>query len=81
MQFSAELIDEIRVLAMFNLDSVNSGIKAHKMAEPQMLAAISRLYSKGLINQPDGGYLTDLGIHCAEQLQTALRILGTSESS
>lgn len=81
MLFSTELIDEIRVLALFNLDSVNSGIKAHSMAEPQVLAAISRLYAKGLISQPDGGYLTDLGIHCAEQLQTALRILGTSPAS
>ncbi|GHG74894.1 TIGR02647 family protein [Alishewanella longhuensis] len=81
MQFSTELIDEMRVLALFNLDSVNSGIKAHSAAEPLVLAAISRLYAKGLINQPDGGYLTDLGIHCAEQLQTALRILGTSDAS
>lgn len=78
MQFSTDLIDEMRVLALFNLDSANSGIKAHSVAEPQVLAAISRLYVKGLISQPDGGYLTDLGIHCAEQLQTALRILGTS---
>jgi len=81
MQFTTELIDEMRVMALFNLDSINSGIKAHSVAEPQVLAAISRLYEKGLISQPDGGYLTDLGIHCAEQLQTALRILGTSPSS
>lgn len=81
MQFSTELIDEMRVLALFNLDSVNSGIKAHSVAEPLVLAAISRLYAKGLISLPDGGYLTDLGIHCAEQLQTALRILGTSDAS
>lgn len=78
MQFSSDLIDEIRVLTFFNLDSVNAGIKAHKVAEPGVLAAISRLYAKGLISQPDGGYLTDLGIHCAEQLQTSLRILGNS---
>ncbi|WP_423186473.1 TIGR02647 family protein [Alishewanella sp. d11] len=79
MQFSSDLIDEMRVLALFNLDSVNSGIKAHKAADPEVLMAVSRLYAKGLISLPDGGYLTDLGIHCAEQLQTALRILGTSE--
>lgn len=78
MQFSSELIDEMRVLTLFNLDSVNSGIKAHRIAEPHILAAISRLYAKGLISQPDGGYLTDLGLHCAEQLQSTLRILGTS---
>jgi len=80
MPFSTELIEELKVLALFNLDSVNSGIKAHKVAQPEVLAAISRLYAKGLISQPDGGYLTDLGIHCAEQLQSTLRILGASQS-
>ena len=78
MPFSTELIEELKVLALFNLDSVNSGIKAHKVAQPEVLAAISRLYAKGLISQPDGGYLTDLGRHCAEHVQNALRILSVS---
>lgn len=76
MPISPQLNAEIRVLTLFNLDSTMEGIKVHKSADPDTLAAISRLYEKGLVTQQDGGYLTDLGIHCAEHLQTALRILG-----
>lgn len=80
MPISPQLNAEIRVLTMFNLDSTMEGIKVHKSADAETLAAIQRLYAKGLVTQHDGGYLTDLGIHCAEHLQTALRILdGTSQ--
>ena len=75
MPVNAELNDEIKILNLFNLDSSLEGIKAHKTAEPQSLAAIARLHQKGLLTQPDGGYLTDLGRHCAEHIQAALRIL------
>ncbi|CAI4164243.1 hypothetical protein ALT717_440004 [Alteromonas macleodii] len=40
-----------------------------------MVNAASRLYSKGLITQSDGGYLTDLGIDLADHarhIQSAL---------
>ncbi|MEO3679856.1 TIGR02647 family protein [Rheinheimera fenheensis] len=76
MPISPQLNAEIRVLTLFNLDSAMEGIKVHKSADADTLAAISRLYEKGLVTQQDGGYLTDLGIHCAEHLQIALRILG-----
>lgn len=75
MPISQQLNAEIRVLTLFNLDSSMEGIKVHKSADPETVAAISRLYEKGLVTQADGGYLTDLGIHCAEHLQIALRIL------
>ncbi|MBU1310157.1 TIGR02647 family protein [Rheinheimera muenzenbergensis] len=75
MPISAELNAEIRILTLFNLDSAMEGIKVHQSADADALAAINRLYDKGLVTQPDGGFLTDLGIHCAEHLQTALRIL------
>lgn len=75
MPVNAELNAEIKILNLFNLDSSLEGIKAHKNADPQSLAAIERLYQKGLVTQPDGGYLTDLGRSCAEHIQTALRIL------
>lgn len=82
MPISPLLNAEIRVLTLFNLDSAMEGIKVHKSADADTLAAIKRLYDKGLVTQDDGGYLTDLGIHCAEHLQTALRILdGTSQAS
>lgn len=75
MPISSQLNAEIRVLTLFNLDSAMEGIKVHKSADTDTLAAIKRLYDKGLVTQEDGGYLTDLGIHCAEHLQIALRIL------
>jgi uncharacterized protein (TIGR02647 family) len=75
MPVNAELNAEIKILNLFNLDSSLEGIKAHKTADPQSLAAIERLHHKGLLTQPDGGYLTDLGRSCAEHVQTALRIL------
>jgi uncharacterized protein (TIGR02647 family) len=77
MPISASLNAEIRVLTLFNLDSAMEGIKVHHTADAETIAAIARLYAKGLVTQADGGYLTDLGIHCAEHLQTALRILNT----
>lgn len=75
MPISPQLNAEIRVLTLFNLDSAMEGIKVHQSADPDTVEAIKRLYNKGLVTQADGGYLTDLGIHCAEHLQTALRIL------
>ncbi|MDZ7870987.1 MAG: TIGR02647 family protein [Rheinheimera sp.] len=75
MPVNAHLNIEIRVLNLFNLDSSLEGIKAHKDADDETKAAIARLYQKGLVTQPDGGYLTDLGRSCAEHVQTALRIL------
>ena len=75
MPITPELNDEIRILNLYTLDSVREGIKVHKDADAATKAAIGRLYQKGLLTQADGGYLTDLGIHCAEHLQMALRIL------
>jgi uncharacterized protein (TIGR02647 family) len=75
MPISPQLNAEIRVLTLFNLDSAMEGIKVHQSADADTQEAIKRLYNKGLVTQLDGGYLTDLGIHCAEHLQTALRIL------
>ncbi|MBU1439354.1 MAG: TIGR02647 family protein [Gammaproteobacteria bacterium] len=78
MPVNPELNAEIRILNLFNLDSSLEGIKAHKTADDESRAAITRLFRKGLLTQEDGGYLTDLGRHCAEHVQNALRILSTS---
>ena len=45
---------------------------------PTAIAAAKRLHAKGLIDQPDGGYLTSLGRDAAEQAQTLLTILTTA---
>lgn len=75
MPFQPDISAELKVLTMFNLDTVQAGIKVHKDAEGTTKAAVERLFAKGLITQPDGGYLTELGRSCAEHLQHAVRIL------
>lgn len=76
MQYSVDLIEELSVLAMFNLGNHQEGLKIHHTAEPIVIAAAQRLHQKGLITLPDGGYLTTLGIQAAEHAQASLNILG-----
>tara|TARA_B100001059_G_scaffold236652_1_gene288668 strand:- start:50812 stop:51057 length:246 start_codon:yes stop_codon:yes gene_type:complete len=77
MPVTPELNAEIKILNLYNLDSQMEGLKVHKDADNETRDAIARLHAKGLLTQTDGGYLTDLGVHCAEHIQTALRILAT----
>lgn len=76
MPFSAELIEELNVLARYNLDTTQEGLKVHQRTAPvDTQAAVKRLFDKGLITQDDGGYLTALGRDVAEHAQGALAIL------
>ncbi len=75
MSYSAEIIEELSLLARFSLDSTQEGLKIHSSAEPDVIAASQRLFDKGLISQVDGGYLTNLGLNAAEHAQKLLQIL------
>lgn len=75
MPYSPDIIDELNLLARYNLDSIQEGIKIHNAATPEVISAAKRLYTKGLISQEDGGYLTDRGIATAEHAQSVLRVL------
>ncbi|MCK9608627.1 MAG: TIGR02647 family protein [Methylomonas sp.] len=75
MRITDETVAEIHLLSLFNLASVQEGVKVHRDAEAHLIEAAKRLYEKGLTNQPDGGYLTDLGIEVAEHAQRMLTIL------
>ncbi|MBH3411860.1 MULTISPECIES: TIGR02647 family protein [Pseudomonas] len=75
MSFSPELIAELEVLALFNLDSNQEGIKIHANASPALVAAAKRLHAKQLTDQPDGGYLTSLGHDAVESVQLLLNVL------
>ena len=75
MPFSTELIDELNVLALFNLETDLEGIKVHSDADQTKIAAAQRLYDKGLTSQVDGGYLTSLGRTAAEHAQGLLQII------
>ena len=78
MPFTPDLIDEVNILAKYNLETTLEGIKVHKTAEESVIQATNRLYNKGLVTQQDGGYLTDLGREVAEHVQAALTILTSS---
>lgn len=78
MPFSPDLIEELNVLARYNLTTTLEGIKVHKSADPAMINTIKRMYDKGLLSQEDGGYLTDLGREAAEHAQMALTILASN---
>ncbi|MDK2776914.1 MAG: TIGR02647 family protein [Pseudomonadota bacterium] len=75
MPISQDLVDEMTLLAQFDLHSMQKGIKVHEEAGEPMLAAAGRLHDKGLTDQPDGGYLTSLGHDAAEHIQNLLQIL------
>lgn len=73
--FNEERIEELRLLALFNAESMHEGIKVHHTAGGGAVAAAQRLHAKGLVSQADGGYLTDEGVEAVEHLQAVLTIL------
>ncbi|MDN4504433.1 TIGR02647 family protein [Alteromonadaceae bacterium BrNp21-10] len=70
MIYSQEMLDEVNLLLKFPFDSMLQGIKVHHDADPKVVAACQRLFDKGVIDQNDGGYLTDLGRDLFEHAQT-----------
>ncbi|WP_350403858.1 TIGR02647 family protein [Pseudomonas sp. W17] len=79
MSYTPELVAELEILALFNLDNFQEGLKIHQTAAPSAIAAAQRLFDKELITQPDGGYLTSLGRDAAEHAQGLLTILNVKE--
>ena len=75
MPYTAEIVEELNILARYNLNSTQEGLKIHSSAEPGVIAAAQRLFEKQLISQVDGGYLTGLGLTAAEHGQKLLQIL------
>jgi len=75
MPYTKDIVEELNILVRYNLSTTQEGIKVHKTASPETIAATRRLFEKGLVSQDDGGYLTNLGIETAKQAQTVLDIL------
>ncbi|HEX5276475.1 MAG TPA: TIGR02647 family protein [Fluviicoccus sp.] len=72
-----EMLDELHVLTLFNPDNGQEGIKVHHSAEPATISACKRLYSRGMVTLPDGGYLTPLGAQTLEHAQSLLALLSS----
>ncbi|TVP60236.1 MAG: TIGR02647 family protein [Halomonadaceae bacterium] len=78
MPFSDDHLAELNLLASFSTPSSLEGIKVHKnSAAPETVAAAERLHQKGLITNPDGGYLTSLGCETVEHTQKLMGILSS----
>lgn len=75
MPYTADLAQELNTLLRYDLTTNQQGLKIHKNADAEIIAATQRLYAKGLISQADGGYLTPLGREAAAHAQTLLSIL------
>lgn len=69
MQFNPEMAQELNLILKFPDKSLMQGLKIHHDADPDVIDAAKRLHDKGVISQPDGGYLTDLGHDLAEHAQ------------
>lgn len=76
MPFTPDLLEELNLLARFDLATAQQGIKVHTTtATAATIAAAQRLHVKGMITLPDGGYLTALGRETAEHIQGTLTLL------
>ncbi len=69
MSFDQQLTEELNLILKFPNKSLMQGLKIHHDAAPEMIDAAQRLFNKGIVTQPDGGYLTDLGHDLAEHAQ------------
>ncbi len=76
MQFKQTMIEEFTLLAKFPRSSKMQGIKLHSDADDSLKSAAQRLFEKGIIDSPDGGYLTDLGLDLIEHVSVLHSALG-----
>ncbi len=81
MRYTEEQMAEMDILIRYNLQSTQQGIKVHSKANTEQIAAVQRLFDKGLVTAVDGGYLTDLGRKAAEHAQALLLILAPHQQS
>ena len=76
MSYTSELLDELNILIRFDLVTNQQGLKVHSQtADAKVIAATRRLYDKGLVTLPDGGYLTRLGRNASVHAHAALTLL------
>lgn len=75
MSFTSSSIEELNLLLQFDSSSSERGIKVHSSARREVIAACSKLFDRGLVSQPDGGYLTDSGIEALSHAQVLAGML------
>lgn len=75
MRFNPDRVEELNILALFDVSTTLEGIKVHKTAGREAISATERLHALGLITLKDGGYLTPLGVRAAEHVRALLALL------
>jgi uncharacterized protein (TIGR02647 family) len=68
-------LEELNLLLQFPVAAASSGIKVHSTTRPEVIAACQNLFDKGLVDRPDGGYLTDAGIEAQGHAQALAGLL------
>jgi uncharacterized protein (TIGR02647 family) len=79
MPFSSNTVEELNLLMQFDSPTSSKGIKVHSDARQEAILACERLHERGLVNQSDGGYLTDAGIETLAHLQALAGLLGLEQ--
>jgi len=78
MQFNHALTEELNLILKFPSDSLLQGLKIHKDAGDESLAAMQRLFEKGIVTKEDGGYLTDLGHDLHARIEVVAQALSSA---
>jgi uncharacterized protein (TIGR02647 family) len=81
LTFSHDSLEELNLLLQFNDATHDSGIKVHSSARQEVIQACQNLHANGLVDQADGGYLTDAGIEALGHAQTLAGLLEVRKAS
>lgn len=76
MPFTSAIMEEINLLLQFDSASLELGIKVHSSARTEVIQACQSLYTKGLVSQSDGGYLTNAGVEAQTHAQALSGLVG-----
>lgn len=79
MRFTPSSLEEVNLLLQFPVATTSTGIKVHSTTRPEVITACRALFDKGLIDQPDGGYLTDAGIEALGHAQSLSGLLAEAK--
>ena len=71
-------IEGLNLLLQFDSSTLDRGIKVHSNARGEVIAACQALFDRGLVSQPDGGYLTDAGVEALAHAQSLAGLLNAS---
>ena len=78
LTFTPSTMEELNLLLQFDSSTLDRGIKVHSNARREVIAACKALFDRGLLDQPDGGYLTDAGIEALAHAQSLAGLLNAN---